>query len=179
MSAIKEIAEEESARRSSGIRNEIHLYREGSFLRAYQWSAWLSCRLLHDFKVNKRKFKDVGTEVAYIGFPEKSLEKWLPEGVEQKALGEKHLQLTLPMMMLGDDVESLEKEYGEWLSLLPLTESKERQHRDDSAAAPSGGSVTTLTGIMQQILAWPVESKSPMESMTFLADVKQRLAALV
>ena len=54
MAVIKEIAEQEKQRMASGIRNELHLYREGTFLRAYEWSAWLACRFLHDFKVHSR-----------------------------------------------------------------------------------------------------------------------------
>jgi len=74
MSAIKEVSEAESLRLSSHVRNELHLYREGTFLRAYQWSAFLACRFLNDFKVNKRQFRDIETPVAYIGFPENSLQ---------------------------------------------------------------------------------------------------------
>ncbi len=96
MSAIKEVSEAESLRLSSHVRNELHLYREGTFLRAYQSSAFLACRFLNDFKVNKRQFRDIETPVAYIGFPENSLQKWLPEGVVQSAVGEKHLMLSLP-----------------------------------------------------------------------------------
>ncbi len=32
MAVIKEIAEQEKARLQAGIRNELHLYREGTFL---------------------------------------------------------------------------------------------------------------------------------------------------
>jgi len=55
MSAIKDVVDEESARWSSGIRNEIHLYREGSFLRAYLWSAWLSLLPLTESKERQRR----------------------------------------------------------------------------------------------------------------------------
>ena len=36
----------------------------------------------------------------------------------------------------------------------------------------------SMTSIMQRILAFPIESKSPLESMAFLAEVKQQLAML-
>lgn len=90
MSSIKEIVEQES-RQTAASRSELHLYREGTFLRAYEWSAFLACRYLHDFKVNKRQFKDIGQPVAYIGFPDTSLMKWIPEGAGQRNEGEKHL----------------------------------------------------------------------------------------
>jgi len=94
MSVIKELIEQERQLVQTGQLRDVHLHREGSFLRAYDWSAWLCCRYLHDFKVNKRAFKGIDEPVAYIGFPETSLGKWVPEGAEQRAEGEKHLVMT-------------------------------------------------------------------------------------
>ena len=81
MSVTKDIIEQEAQLLASGERSVLHLHREGSFLRAYEWSAFLSCRYLHQFKVNKRVFKGIEQPVAYIGFPETSLDKWIPENV--------------------------------------------------------------------------------------------------
>jgi hypothetical protein len=180
MAVIKEIAEQEKARLQAGIRNELHLYREGSFLRAYDWSAWLACRYLHEFKVNKRRFKGAEEPVVYIGFPEASLMKWMPDGVTQTVVDEKHLMLKLPELMLSDDAETIVQNYTEWHDAIPLTEGKERTRRDHGGEAPTADAEpATLTAIMQRILAFPIESKSPLESMTFLAEVKQKLAALI
>lgn len=183
MSAIKEIAAEELGRQSSGVLNELHLYKEGSFLRAYNWSAWLACVFLNDFKVNKRRFKDVESPVVYIGFPDKSLSKWLPEGVEQTALDEKHLLLQFPDIMIAQKSADLVGDYAAWLESIPLTSSGKKDRTKDggdgASEAPVAEGGSTLTSIMQQILAWPVESRSPLESMSFLADVKLRLAALI
>lgn len=180
MAVIKEIAEQEKQRMASGVRRELHLYREGTFLRAYEWSAWLACRFLHDFKVSKRRFKGADEPVVYIGFPEGSLLKWLPEGAEQHVAEENHLVLTLPELMLSDDAETIVQNYTEWHDAIPLTEGKERTRRDHGGEAPTADAEpATLTAIMQRILAFPIESKSPLESMTFLAEVKQQLAALI
>ena len=59
MSSIKEIIEHESSMFQGGERGVIHLHREGSFFRAYDWSAFLACRYLHEFKVNKRTFSGI------------------------------------------------------------------------------------------------------------------------
>lgn len=69
MSVTKELIEQERLQVQAGSVKDVHLHREGTFLRAYDWSAWLCCRYLHNFKVNKRQFKDVEAPVAYIGFP--------------------------------------------------------------------------------------------------------------
>ena len=64
MSSIKEIIETESRELFNGQRDILHLHQEGSFYRAYEWSAFLACRYLHDFKVNKRVFKGIDKPVA-------------------------------------------------------------------------------------------------------------------
>ena len=185
MAVIKDIVEQEQQRVSSGVRRELHLWSEGTFLRAYGWSAWLACRFLHDFKVNKRQFKGVESPVVFIGFPASSLPKWIPEGAEQEAVGEKHLVLRLPEQMLAATLETIDQDYVQWCDAIPLTTAKDRSRQGTSSTTESSecvslkGDVATLTGIMQRILAFPIESKSPMESMQFIADVKQRLAALI
>ncbi len=80
MSVTKELIENERQHVQAGQTRDVHLHKEGTFLRAYDWSAWLCCRYLHDFKVNKRQFKGIDEPVTYIGFPETSLQKWTPEG---------------------------------------------------------------------------------------------------
>ena len=54
----------------------IRLYSEGIFLKAYERSAWVACRVLHPFMVKKRAVRKVGQEVTSIGFPKTSLAKW-------------------------------------------------------------------------------------------------------
>ena len=99
--------------------------------------------------------------------------------------GEKHLVVRLSDAMVTDELDAMQGAYAEWKDAIPLTESNSGMHKrgdgkdfglgDDS---PQGGPVT-LTSIMQRILAWPIESKSPLESMAFLADVKHQIAALI
>ena len=42
MSVTKEQIEQETQLLANGERGVIHLHREGTFLRAYEWSAWLT-----------------------------------------------------------------------------------------------------------------------------------------
>ena len=64
MSSIKEIIEAESKELCDGQRAILHLHRDGSFYRAYEWSAFLAFRYLHEFKVTKRVFKGLEQPVA-------------------------------------------------------------------------------------------------------------------
>ena len=185
MSLTKELIDYERQLVQTGRTREVHLHKEGTFLRAYDWSAWLCCRYLHEFKVNKRVFKGIDDLVAYIGFPETSLQKWVPEGAEQRVESEKHLVLTLPEMMVNDAPDALSAAYAEWKEAVPLTEAQPGLRKRGGGKEKEAGdefmddSPVTLTAIMQRVLAWPLESKSPLETMTFMADIKQRLAALI
>ena len=185
MSLTKELIEHERQLVQTGLLREVHLHKEGTFLRAYDWSAWLCCRYLHEFKVNKRLFKGVDEPVAYIGFPETSQQKWMPEGAELRVEGEKHLVVILPEIMFNDTPETMQTAYNEWKESIPLTESQPGLRRrggrsesllDDESA---GEAPATLTAIMQRVIAWPLESKSPLETVAFMADIKQRLASLI
>ena len=185
MSLTKELIDYERQLVQTGRTREVHLHKEGTFLRAYDWSAWLCCRYLHEFKVNKRQFKGIDEAVAYIGFPETSLQKWMPEGAGQRVEDEKHLVVTLPEAMFHEPPEAMQVAYTEWKENIPLTEAQPGLRRrgggkgEDAEDDNPYGSPTTLTSIMQRILAWPLESKSPLETVTFMADIKQRLAALI
>ncbi|MBP5769896.1 MAG: hypothetical protein J6W75_00845 [Bacteroidaceae bacterium] len=53
MSVTTEIIEQERLQVHTGNLADVHLHREGTFLRAYEWSALLACRYLHDFKTTK------------------------------------------------------------------------------------------------------------------------------
>lgn len=123
MSVTKELIEQEAREVQTGRVRDVHLHKEGTFLRAYDWSAWLCCRYLHEFKVSKRLFKSIDNPVAYIGFPDTSLAKWLPEGADQRVEDEKHLVLTLPELMVADSAEAMAAAYAEWKEAIPLTES--------------------------------------------------------
>lgn len=183
--SIKEIVEQESRLLSEGIRDTLHLHREGSFVRAYEWSAFLACHYLHEFKVTKRVFKGIEQPVAFIGFPETSLGKWTPEGAEQTAIGDKHLAMRLPdTIFKGEDFEAIDAAFVKWKEDISLSDPKPKADKKDSSVI---GHETlsdisgqhTLTAVMQRILAYPIESKSPLESMAFLADVKRQLTAMI
>ena len=86
MSSLKEIVENEGQRDSLDKCRTAFLYREGSFYRAYEWSAWLFVRHVSDFKVTCRVFKAVEQAVAFIGFPLTSAGKFMPDGFTAKPL---------------------------------------------------------------------------------------------
>ena len=72
MPKIEEILQQERERNI----NDLVLFLEGKFWKAYEQSAYvLTC--LYGFKPTKRYIKLIGEEVISVGFPEESLQKYL------------------------------------------------------------------------------------------------------
>ncbi len=185
MASIKDIVGQEEHLHQSGVLNEVHLWTEGTFLRAYGWSAFLFSRYLGQLKPVKRKYKDIEQDVIYIGFPLTSREKWMPEGEEMEKIDDKHCVLRLSARIVSDAPEVLEAAYTEWADSVPVTEQQKGMRKnggtrgDDESTAEERMPPSTMTGIMQLILNWQVENHTPMEAMNFIAEVKRRLMQLV
>jgi len=158
------------------MQRAIHLFQEGSFYRAYEWSAWLMCRCLHEFKVTHRHMKGIEQSVTLIGFPVTSLSKWATDGIERHDVSDKHLILMLPEDSLGDlgDAGKMAEAFAVWKSSQPIVE-KAPKHAGTAISQPP---VMSLSMIAQRIMSFPIEAKSPLECYQFLSDIKQQLAKL-
>jgi len=174
----KEVIDIETNRGDGLARQTIHLYKEGTFIRAYNWSAWLCCRYLNGFKVNKRSYNGIDKPVAYIGFPETSISKWVKSPRLLEQVDEKHLVLVLDMAPADLDENAMRTMYESWYNDIPLQEQKSKVDKripaEVCATHPS-----SLTGVMQKVIAYPVESKSPIDCMLFLSEIKKELSSLI
>ena len=65
---IKDILQQEQANT-----NSIFLHKEGIFWRAYEKSAYLFSLYIKAYQITKKYYKNVGSEVVYLGFPDSSL----------------------------------------------------------------------------------------------------------
>ena len=183
MANLKDIVDAESKRETIEECRVAHLYREGGFYRAYEWSAWLFVRHVSDFKVTCRMFKNIEQNVAFIGFPLTSAGKFMPDGFQMTPFADGSMQVIFPSSMISDEVEpaALSAEYANWKQSLQVTESTKakRERTESDNAMKVSAPAQSLTQIMQRVLAYPIESKSPLESMAFLADIKLQLSALI
>ena len=175
MAAIQEILEFESGRSEPEMQRVIHLFQEGSFYRAYEWSAWLMCRYLHEFKVTHRRMKGIEQTVILIGFPVTSLSKWVAADIERHDVSDKHITFKLPEYVLSDLEEggNPEEVFNDWKSNQPIVEKATRRPSD--ALQPP---VMSLSMIAQRILSFPLEASSPLECYQFLSEIKQQIAKL-
>lgn len=162
MATIKEkLSLEESKQPTSLI-----LHKEGIFYIAYEHSAWLFCSLIHAFKVKKRFVKCVAKDVVSIGLPMTSLEK-LCAAYKVTALSDEMVAVELP----HEAVCSLAG-YDDWKTEIPL-ETEQRGGAADKEEKTETADIHAL--LIEKIKDFPIESKTPLECMLFLSEIKKLL----
>lgn len=162
----------EILKREDSNQKNIFLYSSGIFYHAYNRSAWLSCHLLHDFTVLKHFVKIVNRPVATIGFPKTSLEKW-GTGLTAELTTE---GLTIA---IADEKLPATDDYDNWFERIPLTEKKQKDDEQPSTDKPAKSKNAKLDDIYREIgyrvARFPLESKSPLECMLFVARLRQMI----
>lgn len=86
MAQIKDVLVIESKRETLEQCSVIHLFEEGSFYRAYQWSAWLCHRYIKEFKPTHRKLKQDNGTLIFVGFPVSSLMNYVNSDYRKRFL---------------------------------------------------------------------------------------------
>ena len=205
MSSLKEILEHESSpRQTEESKHTIRLMRMGSFLRAYDWSAWLLKR--QGSPLNVGLDSTGGSNHVFVGFPSSSAGKFMPEGCESRITEDGLLQewiIPVTQFPPEDDTDRLDKEYEAWLKettdkLSVEQEIKKQQKKKD----PSGNTQRTerrrtdtddlyaddayssakplrLTDIARQILQFQLHRHSPEECQKFIGQLQSEIMELL
>ena len=79
--------------------------------------------------------------------------------------------------ILATDSDEMRKTVDEWKESLPQIESKS-QKRENREMAEVYPRVTRISDIISHIIAFPLESKSPMEAYDFLRQLRKDVAAI-
>lgn len=141
----------------------IRLIKCGEFYRAYNHSAWLFQCCITEHKVIRKYVKALSEDVYYIGFPEKSLFGNIGERKSVKT--DYGFDITLDEKELPD-----EKDYASWVDNVNTEQASKSEFHSLS-----------LTGaeaereVIRQLLSYPIESKSMVECVVFLAEMKKML----
>lgn len=177
MAKLTEILDAEKQRESPQEQRQILLWPDGSFYRAYEWSAWLCVRYIKQFKTTRREIKSVGTDMVFVGFPQTSLEKFVIDGVQLcQSADNGHCLLILPEgLVVPDAGSSLDQDYMNWRNTLPVISSKDKDK--DTLRIPANP--VSLTGIMKRILEFPVESSTPIDCLQFIAELKKQASSML
>lgn len=175
MPQLKDILEKERERTSQDQSRMLHLFCEGTFYRAYEWSAWLLVRCFPDLKVTHRLLKG-GEDIVFVGFPLTSLERYTPREATVVPVDDKCVDIVLPPG--ASDTEAMQGGFANWKQAQPLTEASKKKEEERQQAERRNAS-PRLTDIMLDIMAYPIEQHSPMECMAFLSDMKQRISQIL
>ncbi len=182
---ISEIIKLESERKSADTYGRIHFIKEGNFYRAHDWSAWLATRFpltdaWNGITIIAKKLKE-GYIDAWVGFPVRSLEKFVPNdgSITFIPVTDTMIDVVIELTddILATDPDEMRKTVDEWKESLPQTESKsqKRENREMAGVYPR---VTRISDIISHIIAFPIESKSPMEAYDFLRQLRKDVAAI-
>lgn len=186
MARLETILEQENGRTDEN-KNVIHLYLEGGFYRAYEWSAWLCHRYIKEFKVTHRKFNNVEQTVLFVGFPLTSFDKYAEEMTSVRVINEKEKEFVLSDLNVPDDMDldMMKTDFGVWKDSIPVQEpnkkkeSAEQQNQNALLQKEKEGQYLSMSQIMNSILAFPLESKSPLDCMLFVSQLKGQISRLM
>jgi len=182
---IAEIIELENNRKSPDMFGRIHFIKEGNFYRAHDISAWIIATMpfsenIKNINIIAKKHKD-GYIDAFIGFPLTSLDKYIPNDGSVTFIPISDMMIDVMITptddILASDFETIRKTVDDWKQTLPLKADKpeKRESREVSEAQPR---ITRISDVINSILSFPLESKSPMEAYDFLRQLRKEVVAL-
>ena len=194
MASLAEVFNIESDRQEAEKWNKIHLFKMGDFWRSYEWSAWLIAVITYNDKVrmatrDRRPIQvtrmartDVEGTYCFVGFPLKSLEKYIPtrdnfEGADEN---DKHVvvTITLPQPADGSEIshERLAEAFNKWKEGIEIRQKKEKKEKPALAAQQA---TSNSGGILSQIMAYPLSERTTMENIQFIQSLKQQISAIL
>ena len=82
------------------------------------------------------------------------------------------------MRRWGWGAEALGIAFGHWKESVPMAAPRKAAIRDDLKNT-QGSQPHRMSEVMLRIIAFPVEQKTPIECMNFIAEIKQDIAKLL
>ena len=170
MAQLADILQQERDRDTADKWGIIHLYKTGSFYSAYEWSAWLIAVITFNdavrmqtkdrkpIAVTRIPIANSDETFCRVGFPLKSIEKYIPTRLNYEAADDKHLVITvaLPQPQDGSEVtyERLSEAVAKWKEAQPLKQPKDKKDSDpqeDTDRQPQQGKPKrTLLSLIQE-----------------------------
>ena len=144
MAKIEDVLKIERERSQSTTWNEIHLFKVGEFYRAYEFSAWLTAVVSFNDHVrqqtkDRQPLKATRTVIAhtddtfcFVGFPVKSINKFIPQREDFIAVDDKHLLIKIPHELFADvlqevNYDSLVFAFNDWKNPAGEREKEKRK----------------------------------------------------
>ena len=214
MAQLADILQQERDRDTADKWGIIHLFKTGSFYSAYEWSAWLIAVITFNDEV-RMQTKDrkpiavtripmANSDETFcrVGFPLKSIEKYIPTRLNYEAEDDKHLVITvaLPQPQDGSEItyERLSEAVAKWKAAQPLKQPKDKKDSDpqaDTDRQPAQGKPkrTLLSliqeaqqqqtpaqgGLIMQIMSYQLSQHTPAENFEFIQRLQQQIASIL
>ena len=214
MAKLVDILQQERERDTADKWGIIHLYKTGSFYSAYEWSAWLIAVITFNDEVRmttKDRKPIVVTRIPMansdetfcrVGFPLKSIEKYIPTRLDFNSEDDKHIVITvaLPQPQDGTEVtyEQLAESVEKWKDAQPMKQPKDKKDSDpqeDTDRQPAQGKPkrTLLSmiqeaqqqqtpaqgGLIMQIMSYQLSQHTPAENYEFIHRLQQQIASIL
>jgi hypothetical protein len=143
--------------------DKIHLFREGLFFKAYGRSAFLFHTQVKPFKIVRKHYKVVGSDVLLLGFPSGQLDALFPQGGVE-TLGEGHVAVNARQPFDPDA-------YYDWCDEVEMGVAPA------VSTMPAAVSVHSClpAALEAKIRAFPIERSSPIDCMMFLSALQKEL----
>ena len=146
--------------------NEIHLYLEGIFWKAYEYSAYRFTFGICAFSPKKKYIKAVGQEMISIGFPMDSLKK-------HSALFDLVSQSEKECVIVPKNCTPT-KPFEEWKASIPLWDGNPAPASVETAAQQQQPQ-SEAEKIVDEIRRYNLANVTPMECMMRLSQLKTRI----
>jgi len=169
--SVKDILEIE--KRNEYNLYEIHLYLEGIFWKAYEWSAYLSNKfpspLNNDERLKPLKKNTKNAEYVSVGLPLSSFYKYFPNVIGDDTvfeMNEKHIIIHCGKFFGNEfSIENYEDILSKWKDGIEV-----KQKNDTKSDATR--QLSNVDALLEEIVSYPIESKSLIENLQFLSHIK-------
>ncbi len=214
MAKLADILQQERERDTAEQWGIIHLYKTGSFYSAYEWSAWLIAVITFNDEVRMQTkdrkplavtripMKDSDETFCRVGFPLKSIEKYIPNRLDFNSEDDKHIIITvaLPQPTEGTEVtyDRLVEAVEKWKDAQPLKQPKNKKDSDpkeDTDRQPKQGKTkrTLMSliqeaqqqqapsqgGLIMQIMSYQLSEHTPADNYEFIQRLQQQIASIL
>lgn len=169
---------------------KIYLYREGTFLRAFNASAWLLATFVYNDEFRKQVggkqplqvqhlMSKTNGDYIFAGFPVASIDKYVTM-CDKRDENSDVVVLTMCDIIapLFQTVEEYEEAYAKYLaSLPPAKEKKDKPKQQQSFNSEDDGENVMASGglfeILRAVVAYPLEEKTPLETVDEFRRLKR------
>lgn len=210
MAKIADVLQIERNRQEATEWNKIHLFQMGDFYRAYEWSAWLIVVIAYNDEVRKqskdrkplklshKQLANSEDTFCFVGFPIKSMEKFIPTRTGFESTENKHIIVTITLPQPKDgteiDYERLNKAFTEWKAAIPVSNKEDiidengnprppKPKTDKKTSVTITPQVATATvasgGIISQILGYQLQEHTDIDNRMFIASLQKQIAGIL